>query len=138
MVGSEVILAAVSRAWMLYVGLGFLCIVIWAPQGLSAVLRDLLRNLRAARQPDLLWGLGALLVCAALAVVGLSSLIELLYAVRQQLQGDGALRLYGFNLNPARAEVWVGAALLATTGLGLGVPSARMFAQQLRAGELPQ
>ncbi|MGC8701485.1 MAG: branched-chain amino acid ABC transporter permease [Thiomonas sp.] len=133
MVGAEVLLAAVSRAWMLYVGLGFLAIVIWAPQGLSAVLRDLTRQLRAARDPDLLWGLAALLVCAALAAIGLSTLVELVYAVRQQLQIGSNVRLYGLQLTPHRADAWVGAALLSATGLALAAPVARAFARQLRA-----
>lgn len=138
MVGSEVLLAMVSQAWMLYVGLGFLGIVIWAPQGLSAVLRDLLRRLQAARRADLLWGLAALMVCAAFAVVGLTSLIELLYAVRQRLQGDGLLRLYGLNLQPHHADVWAGAALLAVTGLALGAMVGRALAWQLRMEHPPQ
>lgn len=133
MVGSEVLLAAVSRAWMLYVGLGFLCIVIWAPQGLGGVLRDVAVRLRAARQPDLLWGLTALLLCVALSLVGLSSLIELLYAVRQQLQGGGFVRLYGLQLQPGSAEVWLGAALLAATGIVLSAVVWRALAPQLRA-----
>ncbi|MDD4888116.1 MAG: branched-chain amino acid ABC transporter permease, partial [Thiomonas sp.] len=133
MVGSEVMLAAVSRAWMLYVGLGFLGLVIWAPQGLAGVLRDLAARVRAARQPDLLWGLAALLLCAALSIVGLSSLIELLYAVRQQLQGGSAVRLYGLTLQPHSADVWGGAILLAATGLGLSTLVGRAVAQQLRA-----
>ncbi|OYV38244.1 MAG: inner-membrane translocator, partial [Thiomonas sp. 20-64-5] len=133
MVGGEVMLAAVSRAWMLYVGLGFLCLVIWAPQGLAEVLRSLSSRLRAAHQPDLLWGLAALLLCAALSIIGLSSLIELLYAVRQQLLGGSAMSLYGLNLQPHSVDVWVGAALLTATGLGLSALVGRAVALQLRA-----
>lgn len=137
MVGSEVMLAAASRAWMLYVGLGFLCIVIWAPHGLSTMLGDVASRLRAARRPDLLWGLAALLLCAALSLVGLSSLIELLYAVRQQLQDGSVVRLYGLSLPSHSAEVWVGAALLAATGLGLSALVGRVFVLQLRCSRAP-
>jgi len=132
MVGSESVLASVSQAWMLYVGLGFLAIVIWAPQGLSGVLRDLAHQLRARRNPDLLWGLAALLLCGGLSVIGASSLIELLYAVRQQLLVGSTLRLYGVTLPIGSADVWVGAALLAATGAGLGALVWRALAPQLR------
>ena len=132
MVGSEVVLASVSQAWMLYVGLGFLALVIWVPQGLSGVLRDLAQGLRARRDPDLLWGLAALLLCGCLSVIGASSLIELLYAVRQQLLAHGLLRLWGVSLRADSAEVWVGAAWLASVGTGLGIAVWRALAPKLR------
>ncbi|MCE1163207.1 MAG: branched-chain amino acid ABC transporter permease [Thiomonas sp.] len=132
MVGSEVLLASLSQAWMLYVGLGFLAIVIWAPQGLAEVLRELVRRLRARREPDLLWGLAALLLCGGLSLVGASSLIELLYAVRQQLLAHGMLRLWGVSVRADSAEVWVGAAWLAVVGAGLGALVWRLLAPRLR------
>ncbi|MDY0329942.1 MAG: branched-chain amino acid ABC transporter permease [Thiomonas sp.] len=132
MVGSESVLATVSRAWMLYVGLGFLAIVIWAPQGLSTVLCDITHRLRERRDPDLLWGLAALLLCGAVSVIGASSLIELLYAVRQQLLAGDTLWLYGLPLHASSADVWMGAALLTATGAGLGAVVWRTLAPQWR------
>lgn len=131
MVGSEVMLAAASRAWMLYVSLGFLAIVIWAPKGLGGVLRGLTNRL-LVKQLDLLWGLVALMLCLAVSIVGVSSLIELLYAARQQLLGDSAVRLYGLSLPVHSVDVWTGAALLAATGVGLSALVWRAFALQLR------
>ena len=132
MVGSEVLLASLSQAWMLYVGLGFLAIVIWAPQGLAEVLRELARRLRARHEPDLLWGVAALLLCGGLSLIGASSLIELLYAVRQQLLAHGMLRLWGVSVRADSAEVWVGAAWLAVVGAGLGALVWRLLAPRLR------
>lgn len=119
MVGSEVVLAQWSRAWLLYVGLGFLAIVVRAPQGLSGVGSDLSRRLRDRGDPDLVWGLLAALLCAAAALIGGSSLVELIYARRQQLLAGPSLPLYGIVVAPADPAVWAGAALLALTGAGL-------------------
>ena len=131
MVGSDVLLAAASRAWMLYVALGFLATVLWAPRGLWGLLCDLAARLRQRHQPDLLWGLGAVVLGGTVAVVGASSLIELLYAVRQQLGNGSALALYGLRLHADNADVWVGAALLAATGATLGAVAWRPLARQL-------
>lgn len=116
MVGAEVVLAQWSRAWLLYVGLGFLAIVLSAPQGAAGMLADLSKRLHSRRNTDLGWALAALLLCAALALIGSSSLIELLYAARQHLQGGPSLRLYGVDLPIGSADVWAGAAFVAITG----------------------
>ncbi|MEW6559646.1 MAG: branched-chain amino acid ABC transporter permease [Pseudomonadota bacterium] len=137
MVGSEVLLASISQAWMLYVGLGFLLIVMWAPQGLAMVLGDLTQRLRARRDPDALWGLAALLLCGAVTLISASSLIELVYAVRQQLLAHGTLRLWGMTVQADSAEVWVGAAWLGVVGAGLGALVWRQLAPRLHAGEGP-
>jgi len=138
MVGSEVWLAAVSQAWMLDVALAFLAVVLWAPQGVSQAVHELALRLRASGQPDLLWGLAALLLCAALAVGGAGSLIELLYALRQQLHGGGLLRLYGLQLQPDSADVWFGAAQLTVTAGSLAAVVGRRLSRQLRDVEVPR
>ncbi len=119
MVGSEAALAQWSRAWLLYVGLGFLAIVIRAPQGLAGVGSDLSRRLRDRGDPDLIWGLVAALLCAVAALIGGSSLVELVYARRQQLLAGPSLKLYGVAVASASPAVWAGAALLALTGASL-------------------
>lgn len=138
MVGSQVWLATVSRAWMLDVALVFLAVVLWAPQGVSHALHDWALRLRASGQPDLWWGLAALLLCAALAAGGAGSLIELLYALRQQLHGGGMLQLYGLELRPDSADVWVGATLFTVTAGGLAAVVGRRLSRQLRHVEVPR
>lgn len=131
MIGGEVVVAQWSRAWLLYVALGFLAIVIRAPQGLAGAGADLARRLRARRNPDLGWALAAALLCAAAALIGGSSLIELVYARRQQLLVGPSLRLYGVAVSPSDPDAWIGAALLGLTGAVLLAAVWRRLRRQL-------
>jgi hypothetical protein len=54
--------------------------------------------------------------------------------VRQQLLVGSTLRLYGVPLPIGSADVWVGAALLASTGAGLCALVWGALAPQLREG----
>ena len=135
MVGGEVIVAQWSRAWLLYVGLGFLAIVSWAPRGLAGGGGELARRLRARRDPDLGWAVAAALLCAAAALIGGSGLVELLYARRQQLLVGPSLRLYGVTVFPGRLDAWVGAALLGLTGAILLAMVWRRLRRQLSGAE---
>ncbi|VVE16114.1 ABC transporter permease [Pandoraea iniqua] len=82
---ATVVLATMTRAWQLYLGLGFLAVVVFAPGGVAGLVAGHMRVLQTFRQGTLrrLWR-PYLAVCAGLAMLvgGLIAVIEMTYGIR--------------------------------------------------------
>ncbi len=121
MVLAGVALSAWTPAWLLYVGVGFIVMVMWAPGGIAGLLmlaRDLGARGRLAERSAA--GL-ALLGAGAAALGGAAALVEILY--RQRL-GDAP--------DAASIDNWVGAGFVALTG---AVLAALVWRELRREGE---
>ncbi len=118
MVLSFVLLSSFTKAWLLYVGLMFVGMVMLAPGGVAALVMAQLRLLRTKGA----WrALGAaylaVLLAAGVTFAGLVALIEMLYHL-QQLAALGPVLPFGaVNLDVQQAGPWLGASLLLMTGL---------------------
>ena len=130
MVIALVLLSELTQAWLLYLGLVFLFMVMYAPGGISSLI---MMNLRVASFGKLkrLWAIYAALFVAALVVLlGVSVMIEMVY----HLQLNGALgadmKYMGTTLNAKGVDVWLGAGLVLAAGLALFEFSRRKFARQ--------
>lgn len=123
MVLASVWLSSLTPAWLLYLGLLFMLVVIWAPQGLAGTLAALPRALaqdglrdsarRAAARAGKLAGALALLLAGAI------TLVEMLYHRLHADAGAPPLRLWGLALDVQAPAPWLGAAALAALGLWL-------------------
>jgi branched-chain amino acid transport system permease protein len=117
MVLATALLSEITRAWLLYIGLLFMWMVIFAPGGLAALMQQLLHQGReAARQGVRFFTLWLLrrtprVLCGAMALAGLSTLIEMLYHL--QFQSTPLLHWWGLQLDVRSATSW-GAAAIAT------------------------
>ena len=105
-----------TKAWQLYLGLIFMFMVMYAPGGIASLI---MMNVRVAmyRKLNRLWGWYGLLAATALVMlVGFGALIEMVYHL--QLDGDGnpQLRYLGLTLDAKGAASWLGA--LAVTAIG--------------------
>ncbi len=109
---SSVLLSEWTQAWLLYLGLVFLCMVMYAPGGVASLLAP---SLRALRQPPS-WVLAAALLLALLGAVGL---VEMTYHLQLNSAEGSELRLFGITLDASAPASWAGAVGLALTGLGL-------------------
>ncbi len=82
---ATVVLATMTRAWQLYLGLGFLAVVVFAPGGVAGLVAGHMRVLQTLRQDTVrrLWR-PYLAVCAglAMAVGGLIAVVEMTYGIR--------------------------------------------------------
>ena len=116
MVLATVVLSELTKAWLLYLGLAFVLMVMYAPAGVAGLV---LANLRLAAfgrlRPLLRWYAG-LLVAGAVAFVGASLMIEMLYHL-QLNQALGPLMKYGgVTLDAKGAAAWGVALLLFAAG----------------------
>lgn len=143
MVAAQVLLSDLTQAWLLYMGLAFLLVVLKAPGGLAGLAVDAWHLARQGRlRGQWVGGLG--LAGTGLAgLAGAAALLEMIYHRKLDAALDPATPFLGLMLDSAQADAWVGAALLLATGLGLFELARREMvrrhaaATQRRAGEMP-
>ncbi len=111
---SGVLLSEWTQAWLLYLGLVFLCMVMYAPGGVASLLAP---SLRALHRPAT-WALAAALL---LALLGAVCLVEMTYHLQRNAAVGSELQFLGVTLDASALASWWGAAGLTLTGLGLFV-----------------
>ena len=133
MVLALVLLSEITQAWLLYLGLVFLFMVMYAPGGISSLI---MMNLRVASFGKLrqLWpsylALGAL---AFVILAGAGAMIEMVYHLQLNTALGPQMKFMGVTLNADGAASWIGAALVLLAGSALFEFARRGFARQWSA-----
>jgi branched-chain amino acid transport system permease protein len=113
-----VALSNVTQAWLLYLGVFFMILVMYAPGGIASLVFVNLRAAKAGLLRRLLVPYAGLLASAALALLGFVAAVEMTYA----LSGDAGkeLWLFGAALDARAPAPWLASlALFAAGGLAL-------------------
>ncbi|MEO6278585.1 branched-chain amino acid ABC transporter permease [Roseateles sp.] len=130
MVIALVLLSELTSAWLLYLGLVFLFMVMYAPGGVASLI---LMNLRVAAFGKLgrIWTSYLALTGTALAALtGAAAMIEMVYH-RQLNEALGPeMKFMGATLNSAGVDAWFGACLLLVVGIALFELVRRHYAHQ--------
>ena len=130
MVIALVLLSELTTAWLLYLGMVFLFMVMYAPGGLASLI---MMNLRVAAFGKLrrLWTayLG-LFGTGAAALVGIGAMVEMVYHRQLNAALGPDLRYLGATLNTESVNTWVGAVFVMLVGVGLFELTRREFARQ--------
>jgi len=124
MVLCTVLLSVWTKAWLLYLGLGFVLVVVFAPGGLAGVLAQQLRLARSGHLLRLLPWYGALAACAAVALWGVALAIEMLYHQQLHAASGSAFAFLGLALDTATPGSWFTALGLLLAG---GLPLAWVY-----------
>jgi branched-chain amino acid transport system permease protein len=130
MVLAFVLLSEMTKAWLLYLGLVFLFMVMYAPGGIASLI---MMNLRVAAFGHLRKLVGSYLALAVTAVVvllGAAAMIEMVYHLQLNAAGDSAFKFLGGTLDAKSLNSWFGSGLVLATGLGLFEVVRRQFAKQ--------
>lgn len=119
MVCSTVLLSHLTPAWLLYLGLGFVLMVMFAPGGIAGLLHDAVRAWQTgrARVNGAQWALrtaGVLLVA-----VGGSALVEMLYHLQMDSDFDPTLQFLRVTLDVKNTAHWVLASIAWLGGVGV-------------------
>lgn len=130
MVLATVGLSALTQAWLLYLGLAFVFMVMYAPGGLASVIAAQLQLLRTGRLSALVVPYLALGLTAAVMLIGAGGLIEMAYHRQLGSALGDPLHYLGLTLDSASLDSWVGAALVMLTGLGLFDLTRRQWLQR--------
>ena len=116
MVIATVLLSEWTKAWLLYLGLIFLVMVMYAPGGVASLL---LMNLRVAAHGMLrkLWTAYLGLFGTAVAtMLGVTAMVEMLYHIKLNEALGPHMTLLGVTLNTRSIDAWTGAVMLVVTG----------------------
>lgn len=127
MVLAMVTLSELTKAWLLYLGLIFLFMVMYAPGGLASLL---MMNLRIAAYGMLrrLWTAYLGLAGTALVVVvAVAVMVEMVYHIKLNEALGPVMTFAGISINTRSMDAWIGAALLLLTGVGLFELTRREF-----------
>jgi len=130
MVLAFVLLSEFTKAWLLYLGLVFLFMVMYAPGGVASLL---MMNLRIAKFGHLrkLWvSYLALGLTALVVLLGAAAMIEMLYHLQLNAALGPELSFLGGTLNSKSLNSWFGAGFVMLTGLGLFEICRRQFARE--------
>jgi branched-chain amino acid transport system permease protein len=119
MVLAFVLLSELTKAWLLYLGLIFLFMVMYAPGGISSLI---MMNLRLAAFGRLkqIWvayvGLG---VTAFIGLAGAAAMIEMVYHLQLNTTTSSQLVFAGITLDAKSFNSWFGSVFVMLTGIGL-------------------
>lgn len=119
MVLALVWLSGLSMAWLLYVGLVFVLMVMYAPGGLASLVVLSLRLMSMGGLGRMWAGLLALAVTALMALAGGAAMVEMLYHLQLDATMGSQLPFMGLTLDARQSGVWAAAALVFLAGLGL-------------------
>lgn len=115
---SFVMLSALTPAWLLYVGLMFVGMVLYAPGGVAALLLARGRWLLAGGAwPALRWANLGLLLAVGAALTGFVALVEMVYRLQMLAALGPLVPFFGWQLDVLQPVVWLGAGLLLLLGL---------------------
>lgn len=119
MVFAMVMLSELTKAWLLYLGLLFLFMVMYAPGGFASLL---MMNMRLAAYGMLkrLWGVyAALAVTATLVVLPFAAMVEMVYHIKLDEALGPVMRFAGVELNTHSSSTWGLTVLMLAVGVGL-------------------
>lgn len=116
---ASVLLSELTKAWLLYLGLVFLLMVMYAPGGVASLI---MMNLRVARfgkwrrlaQPYL-----AIAASALVMIVGGAAIVEMIYHLQLNAALGPQVSFMGVQLDTSSASTWTVAVAIFMVGLGL-------------------
>ena len=127
---ASVLLSELSKAWLLYLGLVFLFMVMYAPGGIASLI---MMNLRLAKYGKLrpLWvsylGLAG---TGLVGVLGAACMVEMTYHLQLNAAVGPEMNFLGATINAKSLTSWFGAGFVLLTGGGLFELCRRQFARQ--------
>ena len=117
MVVAFVLLSEITKAWLLYLGLVFLLMVMYAPGGIASLIMMNLRVAKFGKLGRLLAWYAALAVTGFVTFVGVAAIIEMVYHIQLNEALGSTLKFMGVELDTKSVASWVGAVVTAVVGL---------------------
>ena len=114
-----VMLSEFTKAWLLYLGLFFIVIVMYAPGGLASLIMMNLRLISAGLFRRVLPSLLRVTMSVLLALFGLIALVEMTYHLSLESAQGPLIRLFGLSVDTGQSLVWLASSGLLIVGGGL-------------------
>ncbi|MBN8486445.1 MAG: branched-chain amino acid ABC transporter permease [Burkholderiales bacterium] len=136
MVVALALLSEITKAWLLYLGLVFVLMVMYAPGGFASLI---MMNLRVAAFGKLrqLWtAYLALGGAGAVVLLGVAAMIEMIYHLQLNTALGPQMPFMGAMIDASGTDAWAGAVFVTLTGVALFELARRHFA--LEWGEVQE
>ena len=117
MVVAFVLLSELTKAWLLYLGMVFLFMVMYAPGGIASLIMMNLRVAAFGKLSRLLGWYVGLAVTGLVMLAGVAAMIEMIYHLQLNAGLGSALHFMGLDLDAKGLTSWLGALLVAAVGL---------------------
>jgi branched-chain amino acid transport system permease protein len=130
MVVALVLLSELTQAWLLYLGLVFVFMVMYAPGGIASLIMMNLRVAAFGKLRPLIGSYLALAGTAATILTGAGAMIEMVYHLQLNEALGPELRFMNITLNAKGLDSWFGASFVLAVGVGLFELTRRQFAKQ--------
>ena len=130
MVLAFVLLSEFTQAWLLYLGLVFVFMVLYAPGGMASLIMMNLRVAAFGHLKKLAPGYVALALTALMMMMGAALMIEMTYQLQLNAAVGPELQFMGATLNATSPQSWWGSGIVMLTGLGLFEICRRQFARK--------
>lgn len=127
---ASVLLSELSKAWLLYLGLVFLFMVMYAPGGIASLIMMNVRVAKYGRLKPLIPTYLGLTVTALVAIFGAAAMVEMLYHLQLNAALGPVLPFMGMKLDATSLSSWLGAGLVTAVGLGLFEMVRRRYVRQ--------
>lgn len=130
MVIGIVLLSEWTKAWLFYLGLIFLFMVMYAPGGVASLI---MMNLRVAAFGKLrrIWtAYLALGGAGATLLLGVAAVIEMVYHIQLNAALGPEMKFLGATLNTGSTDTWFGVVFVMVTGAGLFELARRVFVRE--------
>ena len=124
------LLSEFTKAWLLYLGLVFLFMVMYAPGGIASLIMMNLRVAAFGKLRPLLASYLALFGTGVAVLVGAAALVELVYHLQLGDTIGTQFNFLGATLDVGRLDSWFGACFVLAVGLALFELTRRQFELQ--------
>ncbi|MES2583842.1 MAG: branched-chain amino acid ABC transporter permease [Pseudomonadota bacterium] len=133
MVLAFVLFSEFTQAWLLYLGLIFLFMVMYAPGGIASLIMMNLRVAMYGKLRSLALNYLALAVTGLIALTGAAAMIEMTYHLQLSSSQGPDIAFMGLMLNTTGTGTWLGAAVILGIGFVLFEMARRRFALKWEA-----
>jgi branched-chain amino acid transport system permease protein len=124
----QVSLSDYTAAWLLYLGIFFMAIILYAPGGLASLIVRHAVIVRSRALGAVLRAYAFALPAATMMIVGAATLLEIAYRLSTQPEAGTRMKLFWIPMNAGTPWPWIGAAVVAIVGfllLRLAIPRVR-------------
>jgi branched-chain amino acid transport system permease protein len=133
MVLAGVLLSELTKAWLLYLGLVFLLMVMYAPGGVASLIMMNVRVAAFGRLRELLPTYAGLAAALAVVLLGAGAVVEMIYHLQLNDTAGPELGYLGLQLSVGSALHWLAALAVLAAGVGLLEALRRPFARRWAA-----
>jgi branched-chain amino acid transport system permease protein len=130
MVVAFVLLSEFTKAWLLYLGLVFLLMVMYAPGGIASLIMMNLRVAKFGRLRGLLGWYALLVITGFVGFCGIAAMIEMVYHLQLNEALGPVMKFMGVEMNAKAVVSWVSALAVGVVGVVLFEITRRQFAQR--------